>query len=486
MAGAFAPVHPEFRVLAEGRDHDVEAAISIQIAKSTTTVARRSGGGRTCLGGECLPLAVRTGIAKDGVQLLDIHARLGDGLDVAPRDEQVLPAIVVEVEETRSVPGHVATELAHASRIGDFLEALAAFVAIDGEGLVVEGRENNVREAIVVVIAEIESHAGDEFAAFYQGDALCESNFFESGSGVVEQEVIRGVVGDEEIRPSIEIVVGDAYAHPLANQVAKPPFLGYIFKRAIATIQEQLVRLALVKLRAAVIVGSGRSAEMFGFRVPLQVVHDEKIEQAIIVHIDPGGRRRPERTVFGIPELMEACFLRHIGERAVAIVVVQGVAVDACHENIRKAVVVVIADGHAHVVSGAGETRFLRDIGENAFSVIPEQPVRELGRIFLERFNVGAVGKKNVRTTVLVVIKNGNAAGHGRRCVREFRRFIRLHPKGKRLERETDSGCIGTCRPDSACRQETRGGGTAEKGEQFASTDDFQGAIGGRGTFGQV
>ena len=78
---------------------------------------------------------------------------------------------------------------------------------------------------MVVEVAEIESHAGDEGAFLGQGRVGLKSDFFKFVAEVVEEEVVLRVVGDKQVGLAIEVVVGDAHAHALADVIADAPFL---------------------------------------------------------------------------------------------------------------------------------------------------------------------------------------------------------------------------------------------------------------------
>ena len=56
-------------------------------------------------------------------------------------------------------------------------------------------------------------------------DAGLESDFFEFVSQVVEERIIGGVVGDEQVGPAVQIVVGHAYAHAFADVARGCPIL---------------------------------------------------------------------------------------------------------------------------------------------------------------------------------------------------------------------------------------------------------------------
>ena len=82
-------------------------------------------------------------------------------------------------------------------------------------------------------------------------------------------------------------------------------------------------------------------------------------------------------------------------------------------EEVFVAVVVVIADRHANVIAGPGQSGFLGHVGEGSVAIVPKQPIGVLRRSFFKVGNVRAVGKKNIQVPVVVIVKYGNAPGHG-------------------------------------------------------------------------
>src|SRR5579864_1872171 len=209
-----------------------------------------------------------------------------------------------------------------------------------------------------------------------------------------------------------------------------------IAERAITVVDEELIRRGLVHLRMAIVGMAVSDADGLVREVPLQVIDHYEIEQSIVVDVDPGTGNGPERAVLGVG-LVESGFRRHIGEGAVAIVVVERVAVDASDENIFVAVVVVIADRNAGVVARAGQSGLCGDVGEVTLAVVFEEAVVVLGRIFLERLQVRAVSEEDVELAVVVVIENGYASGHGFRGI-VLGAFVAVKLELNRLE----------CKPD--------------------------------------
>src|SRR5262249_11299146 len=123
-------------------------------------------------------------------------------------------------------------------------------------------------------------------------------------------------------------------------------------------------------------------AGWLGFDVPGEIIDDEQIEATVVVDVDPGAAYRPKRAVLGIGA-RDATLRGHIGECPVAAVVVEADAVDAAHEEVLVAVIVVIPNGDAVVESFAGEPGLGGDVLEAALPVAFEEAVRILGRSLL-------------------------------------------------------------------------------------------------------
>ena len=118
----------------------------------------------------------------------------------------------------------------------DFSEVAFPGVPEERKGLAVERNEGDVRVAVGIEVAEIQSHAGDEGAFFGERDARLERNLFELVAEVMEQKAVACVVGDEEVGAAIEIEVGNAYSHAFADVVSDAPLLRDILECAVALV----------------------------------------------------------------------------------------------------------------------------------------------------------------------------------------------------------------------------------------------------------
>src|SRR5260370_885203 len=105
-------------------------------------------------------------------------------------------------------------------------------------------------------------------------------------------------------------------------------------------------------------------------------------------------------------------FLADLGERAVAVVVVQNIFSVVSDVQIFEAVVVVIADAHPLAPAGVSQSGFFRHIGEGAVVIVVVEVARRRfgGR---QGFQFRPVHDENIRPAVIVVIKDGHAGARG-------------------------------------------------------------------------
>src|SRR5208337_980016 len=122
---------------------------------------------------------------------------------------------------------------------------------------------------------------------------------------------------------------------------------------------------AAICLRRAIgFMGPVEAAEdILRFR-PLDVVGDEQVQMAVAIVIEPqrGGAE-------SIVSAQMASF-GDIGKAAVSVVLKQPALSYSRNKKVREAIVVEIADGHAHPVHFDIETRAAGDVGECAVAIV--------------------------------------------------------------------------------------------------------------------
>ena len=172
------------------------------------------------------------------------------------------------------------------------------------------------------------------------------------------------------------------------------------------------------------------------FNIPFQIINNDQVEPAVVVHIDPGCRNGPKWSVLGV-RLVQTRFGGDIRKSPVPVVVVQRVAVYPGDKNIFIPVVVIIADGDARVIAGSGKPRFFGYVGEMSPAIVLKKAVGILRGSLAKRLDVGSVGEEDVQFAVVVEVKHGDTASHGFRSV-AFRRFVAFQLEVDGLVNKTD------------------------------------------------
>src|SRR6266480_332623 len=80
------------------------------------------------------------------------------------RNEEVLPAIIVVIEQMRAPTGKSESRSTHARRVGHILEGAFAVVVKEVIAFIGKIRDDNVRATVIVVIAEVGPHPGKRFS----------------------------------------------------------------------------------------------------------------------------------------------------------------------------------------------------------------------------------------------------------------------------------------------------------------------------------
>ena len=167
-----------------------------------------------------------------------------------------------------------------------------------------------------------------------------------------------------------------------------------------------------VAVTAAVQTDAGR----FEARIPLDVIHNEQVQQSVVVVVKPARRDGPHLAAL-VQGAAQARFRGDVRERAVAIIVKELIPIDVGHKQVGPAVIVVVPHRHAHPIACSGHSGALGDVRERSIAVVVEQAVVILRARFHQRRHLGAVDQVNVEQTVSVVVEQRNAGGHGFRLV---------------------------------------------------------------------
>ena len=134
-----------------------------------------------------------------------------------------------------------------------------------------------------------------------------------------------------------------------------------------------------------------------------------KIESAVVVVVEPHGARAPSRR-------RDSGLLRHIGERAVAVVVIQNASPILRHVDVGEAVAVVIAHRDALAIASGANARLLRDVGKSAVAIVAIERIAQR-RLGIIEVALPAVDQIDVHPSVIVVVQKGAARAGGFRQI---------------------------------------------------------------------
>src|SRR5712692_8123402 len=103
-------------------------------------------------------------------------------------------------------------------------------------------------------------------------------------------------------------------------------------------------------------------------KIPFEIPQHDQIKESIAIQINPCSACRPATASDG-------GFLRHIGESAIAIVVIKLVPAVRSNVQILIAVIVVIPYGYSHAVARSLQTGLLGNVFERAVCLLVIQPI---------------------------------------------------------------------------------------------------------------
>lgn len=405
---------------------------------------------------------------------------------VAIRDEHVLVAVVVEVEEG-ATPSHELGRDRPQSR-GHHVIGEDPLGRAEIEGSVAKPRHQQVGPPVPVGIAHRRPHRPRRLPQGVEGHPHFRPHLGKPPLPVVqEQQVGRKIVRQVEIHVPVQIQIPRSHRH---RPMARDPDAGgfaHVLESPVAPVPVEHVELRLVRQRVR---KSVRLKIQPVLRIERQIVRHEQIQPAVLIDVD---EHRPDPGP-GIPHL------RPVGdvlERPVTPVPVQLVLPHTGHVQIRTPVVVVVARRGGGPVPRPRHPGPGRHVLEGPVAPVAVQPVRlphHAGPRFRHPLQRTAVHQKDVHPPIPVEIQDRPArpvrfddvgdmvvaqlvhepeprpAGHILEQIRRPRRNRRLHgPEARPLRRRARGRGRGRGRRGrrGGCRggRRTRSGGSFAAGE---------------------
>jgi len=244
----------ELRKVVDGIDNDVEVAVVVEVAESAATRGDRSGNAGTCVVGDIIEASIAQILVKQlalriagfGLELLDF------GIDVAIADEDVGPAVVVEIKKA-ATPAEILRVLAEAPLEGGVLKIRPAEIVVERGRVASEIGLDEIEVAVKIVIGRGDAHAGLGLAISAQRAASFERNVGENAVPLILIErACRGIVGDIDVRPAIVVEIGSEHAEAVGPAGFEDAgFFADVGEGAVAVVVVENVFSAVQAGRAA-------------------------------------------------------------------------------------------------------------------------------------------------------------------------------------------------------------------------------------------
>jgi hypothetical protein len=219
--------------------HDVEVTVAIVVRVRRTT---RHHGLVECGAQRCADVVVlpASEIAEHERWLAVLHLRLHApdllfDVTVARKDVQVAVQVVVEEEHAEREIQQAGAANGGSRRLVD--EQPGAFVVIEGQHLIGEVPHEKVRPPGAVVIGRVHAHRSPGHAVF----AVCDAGGYRllregALAGVSIQFVGLRIVGHEDVRPSVGVVVEYGDAERLAGGIGHTRLAAHVLETARSQI----------------------------------------------------------------------------------------------------------------------------------------------------------------------------------------------------------------------------------------------------------
>ena len=162
---------------------------------------------------------------------------------------------------------------------------------VKGHALIRKITQHEALPAGVVVVGRIGAHASAGGAGLAIGQSSRDSHIGKGTVVIVVVELVGlSIVADEEVEPSVVVIVKERDTQRLAGGIVESRASGYILERSISFVMEKRRTLAFIPLRSAVgLILVVEGAILVSLNRPVDVVGDEKIQLAVIVVVKPHG-----------------------------------------------------------------------------------------------------------------------------------------------------------------------------------------------------
>src|SRR4030095_16904042 len=188
---------------------DVDVAVVVQITERASASVIFSHDSRSRLRGNVFEAALAQ-IAIENAALFVGDMQLAArqlSVDMAIGDENVLPAVVVEIKKADAETEIFAVDTQTGRQAG-ILKRAVTIIAVQGRDLIGKICADDIEPAVAIVVADPHSHAAQGNSVFVKGASGRYRNLAEGAvTIVVIKQAWRGIARDIDIGPSIVVKV---------------------------------------------------------------------------------------------------------------------------------------------------------------------------------------------------------------------------------------------------------------------------------------
>src|SRR5215831_13222767 len=292
--------------------HDFLGPIVIEVASSDTPRASRFRDRRACLVRHIEEITASS-VPKHLALLLITAAgseRVNLGIYMSVRNENVFPAVIVEIEEAHS-PTQKSRAPTQPRLVGNVAKCSVTVIVVKIRDIALEIRLYNIEEAILVIVSRSSSHTGLLLPVIVEAGSRHYAHVREcTVSFVVVENARGGIACNVDVRPAVVVEIG----YYGAERVAASDFCDAGLFRDVS---ESAISVIVVKS-----VGSGRQASraahyrqalphailvaaFWGSRrqVKVDVAGHEQVEFAVAIIVDKTAASAPARRFLGEPRI---------------------------------------------------------------------------------------------------------------------------------------------------------------------------------------
>src|SRR5438034_3577518 len=167
--------------------------------------------------------------------------------------EQVFPAVIIEVKQPQAPAAELMGQRADAAAIGPVSKSVLALIAKQRKSFAGECGKDDIRPAVISVVAKISPHAGNRAPVIGKGCTYLQRHLGEfTVSEIVTKKIVLLVVGDENVCHAVAIVIRERHTHSFTNLCRDARHDRHVLERAVSTIVVKRIWQTLEKSRMAV------------------------------------------------------------------------------------------------------------------------------------------------------------------------------------------------------------------------------------------